>query len=53
MKKPRRIPPGTRIPIPLSRRDRELILERLCIGGDVERRVRIARMTVSGLGICG
>jgi hypothetical protein len=39
---PKRIEPGERIPIRLSNRARAVILERTFVGGDLERRIRVA-----------
>ncbi len=42
MNRPKRIEPGERIPVRLTDRDRELILNHTFIGSDLERRIRIA-----------
>jgi DNA-binding MarR family transcriptional regulator len=46
---PKRIEPGERIPIRLSDRDRNLILNCTFVGGDLERRIRIATADGSGV----
>ncbi|MFN8009139.1 MAG: hypothetical protein U0V70_19355 [Terriglobia bacterium] len=43
MRQPKPTPAGARIPIRLSRRERELILHHSFVDGDVERRLRVAR----------
>src|SRR5947199_4134156 len=45
----KRIEPDERVPIRLSDRDRDLILNRTFAGGDLERRIRVA--TADGLGV--
>src|SRR5713101_6625727 len=38
----KRVRPGERIPIRLADRERKLILDHTLIGGDLERRIRVA-----------
>jgi repressor LexA len=46
MNRPKRIQPGERIRVRLTERERQLIVKHTFIGGDLERRIRIA--TVEG-----
>ncbi len=48
MNRPKRIESGERIPVRLTDRDHKLILNHTFIGGDLERRIRIAPVGGSG-----